>query len=148
MSPPFTLLLREDGDPLMPQTRGKLLTLGFTSLGLSSRAVCMSQETQVWEGEPLLWSYNYLTHFAQGDGEREICGSKVTSGAFSGGVKRVKKLCSKAGDVGLTLVGGLRSPCHRATKPAHPRACTLHLEMLQATAKSATVKTQCSRNKK
>lgn len=89
----------------------------------------MSQEIQVWEGEPLLQSYNYLTHFAQGDGEREICGSKVTSGAFSGGVKHVKKLRSNAGDVVLTLVGGLRSPCHRATKPAHPRACTLHLEM-------------------
>ena len=41
----------------------------------------------------------------------------------------VKKLPSNAGDVGLTLGWGLRSPCHRATKPAHPRARAPHLEM-------------------
>ena len=64
---PLTLLLslsesqREGGGPLMPRSGGKLLTLGFTSPGLSSRALCMSQEIQVWEGKSLLRSYNYLT---------------------------------------------------------------------------------------
>ena len=61
--------------------------------------------------------------------ERSAVQKSLLGPAFSGGGKHVKKLCSNARDVGLTLVGGLRSPCHRATKPAHPRACTLHLEM-------------------
>ena len=136
MTPPLTLLLslsesqREGGGPLMPRSGGKLLTLGFTSPGLSSRALCMSQEIQVWEGESLLRSYNYLTlilHKVMAKGRSGV--QKPLLGASLVVLSVLRNCPPMQGMWVWPLAGGLRSPCHRATKPAHPRARAPHLEM-------------------